>query len=147
MKKGPAASRPGQHAFWGGPLRHRQGDLFHVLAGGCQQALPRYLHETAEPRISVPVQLFGIRKRALHRLLAPLVDRLAPRRLAVTVRPLARLRPDMPRDGAHRLRIAGAGGPQRTVAAMGGIGPVVPVAVAVGGGVAELLARRAAVAI
>src|SRR5690606_6008322 len=74
MKKEPAGSRPG-HVWFPGEC---QGDLLHVLAGGCQQALPRYLHEAAEPRITVPVQLFGIRKRALHRLLAPLVDRLAP---------------------------------------------------------------------
>ena len=70
---------------WFGSLCEGYCDLFDVLRCGCHQALACDADETSEAGITVPVKLFGIGKGALDRLLSPLVDRLAPGRLAVGV--------------------------------------------------------------
>src|SRR5690606_40312603 len=93
------------------------------------------------------MQLLGIGKGTLHRLLASFVDGLAPRREAVGVGALAGVGPHMAGDDAFRPGVAGAGGEKRAVAADGRIGAIVTIAVAVGGGISQELAFRAAITI
>lgn len=52
------------------------------------------------------VKLLGVGKRALDRLLAAFVDRLAPGRQAVGIGALAFIGPDMTGDGAGRSRVS-----------------------------------------
>src|ERR1700750_1029458 len=86
----------GQH----GPWRPCEGDLLDVLGGGGKQALEGNGRQAPETGITVPVELFGVGKGALDRLLAPLVDTLAPRGETVCVGSFARVGPDMANDEA-----------------------------------------------
>lgn len=69
----PAAHRLARHRA--GLPGQNQGDLLHVLGGCGQEALAGHADEAAEAGVAVAEQLFGVGEGALHRLLAPLVDR------------------------------------------------------------------------
>ena len=90
---------------WSGWLGERHGDLLDVLGGCSQQALACDAGETSKAGIAMPVKLLGIGKRALDRLLAALIDCLAPRGQAMGVGALAGVGPDMAGDGTHRLGV------------------------------------------
>ncbi len=93
IEKGVSSSRDGR--FW--PFGERHCDLLDVLGTRGQQALPFDLDEATEPGIAMSMQLLGIGKGTLHRLLASFVDGLAPRREAVGVGALAGIGPHMAR--------------------------------------------------
>ncbi len=104
-----------------GCFRERHRYFLDVLGARGEQALPSNLDQAAEAGIAVPVKLLGIGEGALHRFLAPLVDRLAPRRLSMNIRAFACILPDMPGDGSYRAGIGRAGGKKRAVTADGGV--------------------------
>lgn len=93
------------------------------------------------------MQLLGIGEGTFDGLLAALVDRFAPGGEAMAIDALAGIGPDMTGDGAHRLAVGCARRQKRAAATDGGVGCIVPVAVAVGGGVGEKLALRATIAV
>lgn len=71
------------------------GDLLDVLRCGCRQALACDAGLTSEAGTAMTVKLLGVGKRALDRLLAAFVDRLAPGRQAVGIGALAGIGPDI----------------------------------------------------
>lgn len=77
------------------PVGEELGNFLDVLRGGGEQTLPSHAQEAPEPRVTVAKELLGVGERALHRLLAPLLDELAFDRQPMRVDPFARVLPDM----------------------------------------------------
>src|SRR5690606_12842858 len=124
-----------------------EGDFLDVLGGGGQEALVGDACQTSEPCIAVSVKLFGVGKGALDRLLAALVDRLAPRRQPMPIGALACVGPDMAGDRTGCGSVGGAGSKQWAIAADLWIRTIVAIAVAICGGIGKQLALRADIAV
>src|ERR1700712_2124826 len=86
-----------------GRWAQRQSDLFDVLGCGSEQALEGDGEQAPEAGIAVAVELLGVGEGPLDRLLAPLVDALAPGSETVCVGSFARLGPDVADDETGRV--------------------------------------------
>lgn len=100
--------RPAPLGCWGERCGGGEGDLVHVLRGGGHQALTLDPNQAAKASVAMAEERLGVGEAALHRLLAPRMDALAPIGAAAGVRALARLMPDMAGQGSFGLAARGA---------------------------------------
>lgn len=85
-----------------------QRDLFHILAGGGQQALLGDLADPAQPRVAMAVELFGIGEASFDGFFSSFVDPFSFRREAVIMDLLFMFLPYVAGDDLYMVTTLGA---------------------------------------
>lgn len=118
------------------------GDLLYVLAGGGEQRLLLHFLPPSETAVAKPVELFGIRKASLDRLVAQSVQISPGSASATGLHPFLAVLPHMPRDHFRLVLRPRAFLQHGAVGTMSRIGPVLAISVAVRRAVFQLMLLR-----